>query len=300
MDRLTEMEAFIAVVDQGGFTDAARKLGLSKSAVSKYVSALEARLGTRLLDRTTRRVAPTEVGLAYYDRAHRVVADASEADALVTALHAPPAGRIRISSPTDFGVNRLAPVLNRFLVQFPEITANVLLTDRIDGSAADGVDVSIRIGVLEQSTNVYPIARATRRLVVAPAYLAAQPRPAKIDDLNEHRLLYFSHQSDGNVWNITAPSGERRMVRAGGSLTIDDGRALLEACIAGLGIAWLPGYLVADALADGRVVEALPGLPPEVQTISAVVHAGAYAPPKTRALIDFLTRSFAEAGAAQW
>ncbi|MFT3690461.1 LysR family transcriptional regulator [Paenirhodobacter sp.] len=297
MDRLTEMEAFIAVVDQGGFTDAARKLGLSKSAVSKYVSALETRLGARLLDRTTRRVAPTEVGLAYYDRAHRVVTDASDADSLVSALHAPPAGRLRISAPGDFGVAGLAPALNRFLAAYPEVTANVSLETQ---APTEGMDVEIRVGGVDPAPNVHRLAQATRRLVASPAYLEKFGRPARIDDLNSHKLLHFSSQSDGNVWQIVAPSGERRLVRAGGWLTVGDGRALVEACVAGLGIAWLPGYLTAADLAAGRIEEVIPGLPPEVETISAVVPSVRYTPPKARALIDFLIRDFASAGPGAW
>ena len=115
MDRLTEMEAFATVVDQGGFTDAARKMGISKSAVSKHVSSLEARLGARLLNRTTRRVSPTEIGLAYYDRALKVLNDAGEADALVSSMQSDPSGLLRISVATDFGVNHLSPILGEFL-----------------------------------------------------------------------------------------------------------------------------------------------------------------------------------------
>src|SRR5690554_728379 len=125
MNRLTEMEAFATVVDQGGFTDAARKLGVSKSAVSKYISSLEARLGARLLNRTTRRVSPTEIGLVYYDRALRVLNDAGEADALVSAMQSDPTGLLRVSAPVDFGVTHLSPALGSFLDQFPEISVNM-------------------------------------------------------------------------------------------------------------------------------------------------------------------------------
>ncbi len=127
MDRLTEMEAFATVVDQGGFTDAAKKMGISKSAVSKHVSSLEARLGARLLNRTTRRVSPTEIGLAYYDRARRVLNDAGEADALVTSMQSAPSGLLRISVATDFGVNHLSPVLGDCLGEFLELMVNLVL-----------------------------------------------------------------------------------------------------------------------------------------------------------------------------
>ena len=146
MDRLTEMEAFATVVDQGGFTDAAKKMGISKSAVSKHVSSLEARLGARLLNRTTRRVSPTEIGLAYYDRARRVLNDAGEADALVTSMQSAPSGLLRISVATDFGVNHLSPVLSEFLADFPDITVNMVLNNRYVELISEGFDMAVRIG----------------------------------------------------------------------------------------------------------------------------------------------------------
>ena len=152
MDRLTEMEAFATVVDQGGFTDAAKKMGISKSAVSKHVSSLEARLGARLLNRTTRRVSPTEIGLAYYDRARRVLNDAGEADALVTSMQSAPSGLLRISVATDFGVNHLSPVLGDFLAEFPDITVNMVLNNRYVELISEGFDMAVRIGELEDST----------------------------------------------------------------------------------------------------------------------------------------------------
>ena len=159
MDRLTEMEAFATVVDQGGFTDAAKKMGISKSAVSKHVSALEARLGARLLNRTTRRVSPTEIGLAYYDRARRVLNDAGEADALVTSMQSAPSGLLRISVATDFGVNLLSPILGDFLLEYPEITVNMVLNNRYVELISEGFDLAIRVGELEDSLRV-PSAKA--------------------------------------------------------------------------------------------------------------------------------------------
>jgi DNA-binding transcriptional LysR family regulator len=166
MDRLTEMEAFATVVDQGGFTDAARKLGISKSAVSKHVAALEQRLGARLLNRTTRRVSPTEIGLAYYDRARRVITDAGEADALVAAMQAEPSGLLRISVATDFGVNLLSPVLGEFLREYPEITVNMSLTNRYVELISEGYDMAIRLGELEDSSlRARRLTEATMKMV---------------------------------------------------------------------------------------------------------------------------------------
>jgi DNA-binding transcriptional LysR family regulator len=206
MDRLTEMEAFATVVDQGGFTDAAKKMGISKSAVSKHVSALEARLGARLLNRTTRRVSPTEIGLAYYDRARRVLNDAGEADALVTSMQTAPSGLLRISVATDFGVNHLSPVLGEFLQEFPGITVNMVLNNRYVELISEGFDMAIRIGELEDSTlRARKLAETTKRMIAAPAYFAQYGRPEKIDDLNEHKLLHYSNQANSAVWKITAP-----------------------------------------------------------------------------------------------
>src|SRR6056297_144843 len=166
MDRLTEMEAFATVVDQGGFTDAAKKMGISKSAVSKHVSSLEARLGARLLNRTTRRVSPTEIGLVYYDRARRVLTDAGEADALVSALQAPPSGQLRVAVATDFGVTNLAPALGDFLDVCPELTVNMVLSNRMVELVAEGFDLAIRIGEGEEAgLRGRRIAGTARRLV---------------------------------------------------------------------------------------------------------------------------------------
>ena len=301
MDRLTEMEAFATVVDQGGFTDAAKKMGISKSAVSKHVSALEARLGARLLNRTTRRVSPTEIGLAYYDRARRVLNDAGEADALVTSMQSAPSGLLRISVATDFGVNHLSPVLGEFLQEFPEITVNMVLNNRYVELISEGFDMAIRIGELEDSTlRARKLTETTRRMIASPEYFKKYGRPQKIDDLNDHKLLHYSNQANSAVWKIIAPSGEKRQVRTAGWLTVNDGQSLLNACISGLGIAYLPSFLYADAMKQGLVEEAIPDLPMETQGIYAVYPPGRFTQPKVRAFIDFLVHAYAEKGPENW
>lgn len=301
MDRLTEMEAFATVVDQGGFTDAAKKMGISKSAVSKHVSSLEARLGARLLNRTTRRVSPTEIGLAYYDRARRVLNDAGEADALVTSMQSAPSGLLRISVATDFGVNHLSPILGDFLQKFPEITVNMVLNNRYVELISEGFDMAIRVGELEDSTlRARKLTDTTKRMIGSPEYFEKFGRPQKIDDLNEHKLLHYSNQSSGNVWKITAPSGEKRQVRTAGWLTVNDGQSLLNAAVSGLGIAYLPSFLYQDAMKEGLVQEAIPDLPVENLGIYAVYPPGRFTQPKVRAFIDFLVDSFAAKGPEIW
>ena len=295
MDRLTEMEAFATVVDQGGFTDAAKKMGISKSAVSKHVSSLEARLGARLLNRTTRRVSPTEIGLAYYDRARRVLNDAGEADALVSSMQSEPSGLLRISVATDFGVGHLSPILADFLHAYPEIQINMVLNNRYVELISEGFDMAIRIGELEDSTlRARRLTETVKRMIASPAYIDKYGTPGKIDDLSDHKLLHYSNQAAGNVWKVTAPSGEKRQVRTAGWLTVNDGQSLLNAAVSGLGIAYLPSFLYEDALKAGEVVEVMPDLPGETLGVYAVYPPGRFTQPKVRAFIDYLVKKFAD------
>ena len=225
MGHLTEMEAFATVVDQGDFTDAAKKTGISKSAVSKHVSSLEARLGVRLLNRRTRRVLPTEIGLTYYNRARSVLNDAGEADALVTSMQSAPSGLLRISVATDFGVNHLSPTLSEFLEDFPDIPVNMVLNNRYVELISEGFDMAIRIGELEYSSlRARKLTETTQRMIVSPSYFEKYGHPEKIDDLNDHKLLHYSNQSSSNMWKLTAPSGEKRQVRTAGWLSSNDGQ----------------------------------------------------------------------------
>jgi DNA-binding transcriptional LysR family regulator len=296
MDRLTEMEAFATVVDQGGFTEAAKKMGVSKSAISKHVSALEARLGARLLNRTTRRVSPTEIGLAYYDLAQRILKDAGEADALVTSMQSVPSGQLRISVATDFGVGSLSPTLGDFLSEYPNINVNIVLGNRYVELISEGFDMAIRVGELEDSSlHVRKLNDVTMRMIASPGYLQKHGRPLKIDDLKEHKLLHYSNQGSGSVWKITAPSGEKRQIRTASWLTVNDGQSLLNVAVSGLGIAYLPSFLYADAMQQGLVEEVIPGLPTESVGIYAVYPPGRFIQPKVRAFIDFLVARFGKA-----
>ncbi len=301
MDRLTEMEAFVQVVDHGGFTDAARKMSLSKSAVSKHVSALEARLGVRLLNRTTRRVSPTELGLAYYDRARSVLAEAGEADRMVTAMQATPKGSLRVSAPVTFGVRPLAAVVADFLAAFPEVDVNLVLDDRFVEVVAEGFDLAIRIGVLaDSSLKARKLAETRMVIAAAPAYLAAAGTPATIDDLTDHRLLHYSRLATGNFWRLRTPSGEERQVRVGGRLTVNNGEALMRAAEAGIGIALVPSFMIGDALASGRLVEILTNRAPEVFGVYALHPQGRFPQPKLRAFVDHLAERFRGIGPDDW
>ncbi|MEC8295733.1 MAG: substrate binding domain-containing protein, partial [Pseudomonadota bacterium] len=184
---------------------------------------------------------------------------------------------------------------------FPEINVNMVLNNRYVELISEGFDMAIRIGELEDSTlRARKLTETTKRMIAAPAYFEKNGRPKKIDDLNEHKLLHYSNQSSGNVWKLTAPSGEKRQVRTAGGLSVNDGQSLLNAAVAGLGIAYLPSYLYADALKAGLVEDVIPELPMETQGIYAVYPPGRFTQPKVRAFIDFLVHEFADKGPIDW
>ena len=301
MDRLSEMEAFVQVVDHGGFTEAARQMGLSKSAISKHVAALEARLAVRLLNRTTRRVSPTELGLAYYDRARVVLREAGEADDMVAAMQATPRGALRISVPVSFGIRQVAPAVVDFLRHYPEVDVNMVFDDRFVELVGEGFDLAIRVGALVDSPlRARRLATVRLLLVAAPGYLAEMGRPAGIDDLNRHRLLHYSQLASNNFWRLRGPGGEERQIRVGGRLTANNGAALMRAAEAGLGIALVPSFMTGAALGAGRLVEVLAERPPDLLGVHALYPESRFPPPKLRAFIDFLVERFRGAGPDDW
>jgi len=176
-----------------------------------------------------------------------------------------------------------------------------VLNNRYVELISEGFDMAVRIGELEDSTlRARKLTETTRRMIASPSYLQRFGRPQRIDDLNSHKLLHYANSANSAVWRLTAPSGEKRQVRTSGWLTVNDGQSLLNACISGLGIAYLPSFLFAEAMAEGKVEEVMPGLPVETQGIYAVYPPGRFTQPKVRAFIDFLVQAFADRGPDTW
>lgn len=289
MDRFTEMEMFVRVVEAGGFTEAARRSGVSKSAVSKQISSLEQRLGVRLFNRTTRRVNPTEIGLAYYDRAARILAETEEADAIATALQGAPRGELRVSAPHSLGVGRLAPIVADYLHEHPEVTVHLELSDLYVELISEGFDLAIRVGELEDSSlRARKLGEATMHLLASPEYLERHGEPTTIDELAQHTLLHYSYLASGRSWRLKGPGGAEKLVRSGGRLTVNNGVALLAAAERGLGVTLTPDFIAEDSLAAGRVVSILPEATPEPLGVWAVTPPGRYTQPKVRSFIDFV------------
>lgn len=285
-DRLGPIAAFVRVVETGSFTAAATSLGVSKSQVSRSVRALEDRLGARLLHRTTRAVTPTEAGQAFYGRCARILADLEEAEEAVAHLQAAPRGTLRLSLPQSFGVRYLAPIIADFLMKYPEVRVEASFTERRVDLVDEGYDLAIRIGVLDDSSLIARKLGASRRYVLgSPDYLARRGWPQTPAELKDHECLQFTYQTTGSSW-VFRDAGEEVAVRVSGRMLANSGEALAAAACAGVGLVWLPDFLVADDLRAGRLVSVFGDRPDPGLAIWAVYPHSRHLAPKVRLFVD--------------
>lgn len=283
---LLDLRLFATVVECRSFSAAARAVRTTTSAASKRIARLERRLGARLLERTTRRVVPTEAGAAFYERAARILADMEEAEKEVATMGGTPQGTLRVNGPVILGERHLAPLLPPFLDRHPAVRIELSLSDAFVNLLAERFDVALRVGPLADSTLVRSrVGSAASLVVAAPSYLARAGRPAHPRDLARHSCLRFSHVPAAREWRFRGPRGEVP-VRVAGNLEVNHGGAMREAAIAGAGIARLPDFLVADALRVGQLVSLLDdfSVPP---TGIHLVRPSAVEPlPKVAAFVD--------------
>ncbi|MDX1625671.1 MAG: LysR family transcriptional regulator [Wenzhouxiangellaceae bacterium] len=284
-----EVQAFRSVVEHGSFTAAAESLELSKSAVSKYVSRLERRLGVRLLNRTTRRQTLTEAGEAYFRRVSRALDELARADREVAEQADRPRGRLRVSAPTFFGGELLAPRIAGFLERCPDVTLEIVHSNRFVDLVEERFDVAIRIAAPRDSALVIrPLAEIPLVLCAAPGYLERFGRPRRPDDLADHRCLLYSLAERPDIWTLPDSDGTPTRVAVRGGLRTDSDHVLRRAAIDGAGIARLPRLFVADALAGGRLEALWPDRPAVSVTLAAVFPSREDLPAKTRAFVDYL------------
>ena len=289
MDQLTSMSVFAEVVEARSFSGAARRLGLSKSAVSKHVSRLEDRMNVRLLNRTTRRLSLTEAGDAFFEHCTRVVAVAEEAEAAMTRLHTEPRGVIRLNAPMDFGRLHVAPMLPDFLARYTEVSLDMTLNDRLVDLVEEGYDLAIRVGRLRDSSFIArKLAPAQRAICASPDYFSRHRIPDQSTDLADHNCLTYSYAPAPNVWPLTGPDGRRLKVKVSGTLRTNNGGALREALLAGLGVALLPTFIVGADLRAGRLRQAMERFTGVEGGVYAIYPQGRHMPVKVRAFVDFL------------
>ena len=293
MDRALEMQVFCMVVDKGTFVGAADALEMSKAAISRYVSALEARLGARLLHRTTRKLSLTEEGRQFYHQAREVLALMDQAEEDVSSAAPEPSGVLRVNAPVSFGVLHLAPLWGAFMSAHPNVELDISLNDRLVDLVDEGFDAAIRIARMENSSLVGRRLAGTRMcLCASPDYLASHPPLRTLTDLAEHGVIAYTNFATGNEWLFDGPDG-RVSVRTRSSVRCNNGDTCRSIALAGGGIALQPSFMVGEDLRTGTLVEILPEYRSIELGIYVVYPTRKHLASKVRALISFLTERFA-------
>ena len=288
MDRLDAMQAFVAVADLEGFAPAARKLGLSPSGVTRLIAALENRLGARLLQRTTRKVALTDVGTRYLERVRRILADVEEAESSAEGERTRPSGRLVVSAPIGFGRLHVSPMMSQYLARYPEVTAELRLTDRTVNLVEDGVDLAVRIGHLPDSTLVARHVGEMRRIVVASnSYLAQRGEPDTPEAIASHDTIQFGAATAAPEWRFVEDGREVR-VMCTPRFTTNSADAAIQYAGQGGGLTRVLAYQAADAIKAGRLRIVLEKFEPPALPIHAVYPTSRLLSAKVRAFIDLV------------
>lgn len=292
MEDLQRMAIFARVVEDKSFSAAARRLGLSKSLVSKQVTQLERSVGARLLNRTTRALSLTEAGSVFYEHCSRIVEELEEAKLAVGRLHSEPRGLLRLTAPVAFGRLHIATALPDFLARYPEVKIDMATTDRFVDLAEEGYDLAIRIIDQPAPTVVArKLAPVNRKLVATPEYFERHGVPESLADLEQHNCLTYTYFNPQDPWRLRGPDGDIS-IRATGNLRVNDDDALAAAVVQGLGLALLPTFLIGGELQSGRLRAALSQYIPLERHIYAVYLANRHVSAKVRAFIDFLLDRF--------
>jgi DNA-binding transcriptional LysR family regulator len=298
MAKLPDFEGlaiFAKVVELRSFAAASAELTLSKATVSKAVSRLEQRLGARLFNRTSRRLALTDAGQKLSARAARLLADGEAVENEALAQSVTPRGLVRLAVPMTFGVKAVAPILPEFLKQYPDVSIDLHLSDAMVDLIGEGFDAGLRIASLPDSSliarRLCPMPRYT---VASPEYLKRHGRPTHPMHLAQHRCLGYAYLSTPDIWHYTNAAGEQASVRPAGPLRVNNGEALMPTLLAGLGIADLPHFIVGDAIASGEVEVILKGWKQAEGSVHLVTPPGGPRPARVEVLADFLAARFAK------
>ena len=296
MDRIGEMTAFVRAVETGGFSAAARDIGLTPSALSKLVTRLEDRLGARLLHRTTRRLQLTAEGEAFYARARPILTAMDEAEAEVTQAGASPRGLLRLHCGSAFGLHPLAPAIPRFQQLHPQVELDITISDQPPGAMEEGIDLAIRIGPLDESSMVARrICNLQRVICASPDYLARRGTPRTPDDLQQHNCLWITSLPALRRWPFDTDDGIR-VVNVAGNIAANNAETVLQLAVAGVGITRLTDVIVGDAIRSGELVPILSDWHHvEPVPLFATYPSGRNLSPKVRAMVDFLVAEFAGA-----
>src|ERR1700686_4108276 len=289
MDRIDAMQAFVAVADLHGFAPAARKLGLSPSAVTRLIAALEDRFGARLLQRTTRQVALTDIGARYLERARRILADVEEAEGAAEGERTRPSGRLVVSAPVGFGRLHVSPVMSAYLKRYPEVSSELRLEDRMINLVEDGVDLAVRIGHLADSTLVARHVGEMRRIVVASSgYLEAHGEPKTPEAVASHETIQFGATAAPPDWRFVEGSREIRVMTTPRFIT-NSSDAAIQYAEQGGGLTRVMAYQAAEAIKAGRLRIVLAKFEPPALPIHIVYPTSRLLSSKVRTFIDLVS-----------
>jgi DNA-binding transcriptional LysR family regulator len=291
--KLPDFEAwavFASVVEHRSFSGAATALGVSKATVSKAISRLETRLGTTLFHRTSRRLTLTDSGQKLAERAQRILTEGQCAEEEALDAASAPAGLVRIAAPLTFGIKHLSPILAEFLADNPGIRIDLRLSDAFVDIVGEGIDIALRIAELpDSSLRARRLGPVTGHIVGAPAYFDKHGRPRHPADLAAHACFTYANTANPDVWRFRKPGGEEAAVRVDGPIRTDNGDAMLPALRSGLGIAVLPGFIVDEDIAAGRLEAVLPEWSAGSAALHLITPPGTLRPARVEALIEFLT-----------
>jgi DNA-binding transcriptional LysR family regulator len=293
MDRLRAFEVFVAVVARQGFARAAEALDTSPANVTRYIADLEAHLGTRLLNRHSRKLSLTDSGQALYERARSILDEVAEAEALSASTTLQPRGRLRVNAPVSFGILHLAPLWPKFLQKYPEVELEVSLIDRVVDLVEEGFDLGIRISRTGSTTHIARKLAVSRNIVcAAPGYLRQHGRPKSPADLAQHACIGYTFSATGDDWHLFDAHGLEHVVKVPSVMRANNGDTARAAALAGVGVIWQPSFLVGDDLRAGRLVPLLPGYRMADIDILAVYPSRRHLSAKVRVMIDFLADAF--------
>ncbi len=298
MDRAAEMTAFVRTVETGGFSAAARDIGLTSSAVSKLITRLEDRLGARLLHRTTRRLKMTAEGESFFARARLILAAMDEAEAEVTQAGGSPRGLLRLHCGSAFGLHQLAAAIPRFQSLYPQVELDITISDQAPDTLEEGIDLAIRSGPLDESSMVARrICNMQRVICAAPGYLQRCGTPRTPDDLQQHNCLWITSLPALRRWPFDTDEGIR-VVNVSGNVVANNAETVLQLAMAGVGITRLTDVIAGDALRSGALMPILSDWHHvEPVPLYATYPSGRNLSPKVRAMVDFLVEEF---GNAPW
>lgn len=288
MADLKSARVFLAVARTNGFTAAAEELGLSKAACSKHVARLEAQLGVRLLNRSTRTVRLTEAGMAYRDRMREILAEIEDTESSIARLNTNPRGQLRIMAPTSYGSFHLTRAIADYQTRFPDVIVDLLLADRAVDLVEEGIDLAIQVGELADSSYVARTLARVRIVVCgAPAYLERAGRPERPGDLRGHNCLIYSSRHPVGAWQFIVGGRKQQMI-VGGTFRSSAGEALRIAAVQGRGLVQLPTYMVGLEIQAGRLQPVLEEFEPPPRPISVLFLHRRYLSAKVRSFVDFM------------